>query len=937
MKPTRKHPNPSATSRFPGVLTLPLLTAASLAAWSGTAKAAELWWDGSGNWSDSKWSATYVPPSYTTAWNDDGTFGPTFIGVGGTVNVDGTYHVGAPGIGFDADGVILSGGVLVRTDPLINAPNTAGQTATINSELQGTVGLMKGRAGTLILSGANTYTGTTAINAGVVTVNSGGTLGNVANALTIGSGTSTAGTLNVNDNLTAGSLAVTTNGAGLTNAITVGAGKTFAVNGAVTLGAATSGANTKLTVTGATGTWNVAASGGTFRAGGSTANTYTSGTLDMSGLGGFNVDLGSSGSLFAVGHQQPGNPGASTNSWVATLAGNSTIKAATFSVGGNIQVTTPGTDYGGIVKLGSGTNIINANTIRIGPEAGLGRGSGKLQFNTSTGTLQLRAYDGTSNVTNFYIADMGNVNTSASVWSTVDWRGHSVDVAITNLLMSRNTNATGTQLTTSELFFDTGTLTVSSAKLGSSVGVGKKFNATITIGGGTANFGTGVGTAISLVDSVLASTPSGSATLQLNGGTTTLSGNLVRTDADSALTVSANVNLAGGTLDMSGFAIGTTNAVSLTTTSGTLKNIGSINSTGGAGIAKTGSGTLTLDGANAWTGPTAVSDGTLIAAKVSALPGQTASGKISVAAGKTLQLNTGGSGEFTATDIGNVLANATFTSTAILALNTTTGTTSVGTNITHDIALTKLGTGTLTLSGTNTYSGATTVSAGILSIDGSGSINNASAVTVNGGTFRYNNSTVAYGGTLTFTSGTIGGTNLGGSLGGQTIGTGQTLSPGNSPGTAVTTSQTWAGGGTYLWEINHATGTAGSDPGWDLETGSDTLGITATDGSKFKISVVSLTLANAGEAANFDPLTSYHWKIADFLNPVADFNAAAFNLDTSQFANPFTGTFGVALGGSGEVPGDNTEVYVTYVAVPETAAAVLGSLGLLILLRRRRA
>jgi autotransporter-associated beta strand protein len=123
--------------------------------------------------------------------------------------------------------------------------------------------------------------------------------------------------------------------------------------------------------------------------------------------------------------------------------------------------------------------------------------------------------------------------------------------------------------------------------------------------------------------------------------------------------------------------------------------------------------------------------------------------------------------------------------------------------------ITKTGAGVMELSGVNTYTGATNVSAGTLAVNGIGSINN-SAVTVNGGTFRYNSS-VAYSGTLTYASGTVGGTNLTGSLNNLTISSGQTLSPGNSPGTATTGSQTWAGGGTYDWEINDANATAGAD------------------------------------------------------------------------------------------------------------------------------
>ena len=248
--------------------------------------------------------------------------------------------------------------------------------------------------------------------------------------------------------------------------------------------------------------------------------------------------------------------------------------------------------------------------------------------------------------------------------------------------------------------------------------------------------------------------------------------------------------------------------------------------------------------------------------------------------------------------------------------------------------LVKNGTGTNILKSTSTYTGTTTINQGTLAVNGTGSIN-SSAVNINGGTFRYNSS-VAYSGTLTFTSGTIGGTNLTGSLGGLSIGTGQTISPGNSPGTADTTSQTWAAGGTYAWEMNDATGTAGSDPGWDLLSGTGNLNITATSGSEFNLFVTSLGIDDlAGNAINFNELLSYNWLIADF-DTITNFAASAFSIDTSSFTNTFTGTFGVALGNSGSIGGDSSQIYLTYTAVPEPGTAVLTGLTLLALLRRKR-
>ena len=102
----------------------------------------------------------------------------------------------------------------------------------------------------------------------------------------------------------------------------------------------------------------------------------------------------------------------------------------------------------------------------------------------------------------------------------------------------------------------------------------------------------------------------------------------------------------------------------------------------------------------------------------------------------------------------------------------------------------------------------------------------------NGATLAYSSS-VNLTKTATFVRGsTLAGTNWNGSLGGVTVssvGSGPSfISPGNSPGNAFTTTQTWGTGGSYIWEINDFSGSAGLNPGWDLLTLSGALTISAT-------------------------------------------------------------------------------------------------------------
>lgn len=436
---------------------------------------------------------------------------------------------------------------------------------------------------------------------------------------------------------------------------------------------------------------------------------------------------------------------------------------------------------------------------------------------------------------------------------------------------------------------------------------------------------------------------------------------------------------ASNTHDYSGrFSTAANQAYSINTNSQNVTWATDLISSGGT-LTKAGAGSLTLTGNNTFTGGVTISTGelkithgnalgtgpkTINAQNAGYLALDGSAGNISLASNLSITtaglsiLNSAGNNVINGT-VRTIAGNGTSTITSdggslnlagnidsgatgnrVLELSgTSTGANTVSGSIsngTATLAITKSGTGTWSITnGTNAYTGATNINAGTLAVSATGSINTSSGVNINGGDFRYNAST-NLSPTVTFNSGTISGTNWQGSLSGQTIGTGQTISPGNSPGTATTGAQTWASGGSYLWEINNATGTAGADPGWDLLSGSGTLDITAASGSAFNLLITSLTLSNsAGFATNFSDAGSYNWLIADFAT-ITGFDATDFNINTSAFANSFTGIFGVSLGGVGVVPGDNSQIFLTYTPVPEPRAALLGSLGLIALLRRRR-
>ena len=237
------------------------------------------------------------------------------------------------------------------------------------------------------------------------------------------------------------------------------------------------------------------------------------------------------------------------------------------------------------------------------------------------------------------------------------------------------------------------------------------------------------------------------ATLAVNvGGTSDFTTDNVTTLLAGLSTVSNNGLKAGAS-----FGFDTTNATGTVTYSTPL--VSSTGTGGGAvGFTKLGTGTLSLSGANTYTGPTTVSGGTLQFTKPAALyNGATenwTAANISVASGATLAVNVGGTTDFTPGNVSTLLtqistvANNGLKAGATVGFDTTNavGTVNYASPITNStgagggaVGVAKFGAGTLSLNGVSTYSGATTVSAGTLALGAFGSINNSSGISIAAG------------------------------------------------------------------------------------------------------------------------------------------------------------------------------------------------------------
>ncbi|MEM1159079.1 MAG: autotransporter domain-containing protein, partial [Verrucomicrobiota bacterium] len=314
-----------------------------------------------------------------------------------------------------------------------------------------------------------------------------------------------------------------------------------------------------------------------------------------------------------------------------------------------------------------------------------------------------------------------------------------------------------------------GTIAISDASGGTALTVGNSDDSTFqgviedhTSGSGSVlKSGTGTVT-FSGASTYSGSTTISEGTLQI-GNSLALQNSTVSIDVDDGLDVNGiDATLGGlegtGTLDLGTTSITIGGNNEDTTYSGVISGTGS--------VTKSGTGTTTLSGDNTYTGTTTISGG-------------------------ILQVGDGGSAGALA---GNIINNAN------LIFNRSSASTYAG-DISGTGTFMKQGSGTLTLTGTHSYTGATAIDAGILQINGS--LGNT-AVAVNNG------ATLGGSGTIT---------------GGVTVNSGGTLAPGNSPGTLTLGSLTLNAGSTTQFEINGTT--AGTDYDQIVVTGTAQLAGTA--------------------------------------------------------------------------------------------------------------
>jgi fibronectin-binding autotransporter adhesin len=661
---------------------------------------------------------------------------PNYSGgiAGYTFNIDGSPTLRARGTGFSTN-VNLS--LSPQANPLFD---TNGATATWSGVISGTGGLTKTNLGTLILSGTNTKGGTTTISGGVLRVSADAALGTASAPLVLAGGV-------------------------------LQYGASFSLNGArtITTSSPQSGIDTNgLVITLAN---PISGTGGIIKSGTGTlilsgANTYSGPSLVNTGT------LKTAGAAPALSPSSAMNLASgvvldvsSSSQTIASLSGsgNVSLGSSTLTLGGDHSNTT----YAGVIsgagsirKTGAGTfTLLGANTylggtilsqgaIDLGANATLGASALTCQ---NVATLALEAGASASNPINLSGANTINVSSGTGTLSGVISGTGSLTKQGSGALILSGSNTYGGTTTIGggvlRVSADTalGTASAPLVLAGGVLHYGASFSLngarTITTSSPQSGIDTN-GLVITLANPISGTggiIKSGTGTLILSGANTYSGPSLVNTGtlktagAAPALSPSSAMNLASGVvLDVSSSSqtvasLSGSGNVSLGSSTLTLggdhSNTTYAGVISGAGsITKTGAGTFTLLGANTYLGGTILSQGAIdlganATLGASALACQNAA---------TLVLEAGASAS------NPILLSGANT------INVSSGTGALSGVISGTGSLTKGGSGTLILSGSNTYEGTTTIDAGTLRVSADVALGTASApLTLAGGVLQY--------------------------------------------------------------------------------------------------------------------------------------------------------------------------------------------------------
>lgn len=718
---------------------------------------------------------------------------------GGTTVSSGTMSIGAGGTVGSITGNITNNATIQfnRSDAY-----------AYDGIISGTGNLVKVGAGTTTLTGNNTYNGTTTVSVGALRIASNNAIGTSNAIISSNAAMEIASGLSISNNITINGFGISSGGAirsisdlNILNGTTT-LGSAARINsdiGNLVLNGNISGVfgliiggsgNTIISGIITNPTTLTKSDSGTLEL--TSINTYTSttsisaGTLKLTGIG--TVGAGSivNNATFVIENNDlttiprdisgSGNIIKNLNTKIIltgtiTNTGTTTVNSGTLAIGSGGTTGSFSGSAGNFV-INSGTTLeINRSNANQFSRALSGEGSlvilggGTATFNTSlthtggttisAGTMSIGAGGTAGSIT-------GDILNNAAVqFSRSDAYTYAGIISGTGNLIKI---AAGTTTLTGSNSYS-GTTTISGGSL--------RIAHANALGSGTSTISIPANTALELIGGISLSRNLSSASAGISSGgslrnisgNNILNGNYIQTNASrinsdsDTLTLSNSGTLSGTfTLTLGGSGnINVERAIAIST----------------AGLTKDGSGTVLLSAANTYTGTTTLSGGTTRFATVQSLYNNNTANwiktKIIVNTGAVFAINVGGTNEFTTANVSTLLTNLLTTinnnglrSGSSIGFDTTNSPSdfTISSNITNStgtgsgsVGVVKLGIGTLILSGSNTYSGQTTINAGTLKA-GNATCFGTSTIVLNAGAtldlsgFTISNTIINNGGTI---------------------------------------------------------------------------------------------------------------------------------------------------------------------------------------------
>lgn len=690
-----------------------------------------------------------------------------YTGAGGTIagnfSANGLLNSGSGALTFSGNATVGASKELVFNSP--DGTRTLTLSGSVSDGAGGASGVTLTGGGKLSLTGNNTYSGVTVVSAGTLYINKSDALGSTnGNTVIYVSGSSvTGGMIQVAGNITIAeplTFVGSGDGAPWNSALSVpGGGGTNTLAGPITIAMSTS---VRLTASGAGTALNI--NGPVVRTGG--GSTLILGAGGTNGMVVVNYPINNNGGSVNT-HNGPGglvrlnaagnNFGAlnvQTYQTVQLGVSDALVPGCSLSVGGSS--ITSGDQAAGVFDMNGFNQTINSFSGDGVPAMGP---NNRLVTNSAPAlsVLTIGSSNGGGTFNGYMDGNIALIKNGTGVQTNRGPNRYTGGTTVNGgtLVLSNTVNHGSLTVNGGTFLFPpaltvNGTLsgtggTIDTGSAGTVLTVNQSTNTTFA--GALTNAGALVKSGVGTLTLSGANTYSGGTTVSQG---TLIFGKTASKPAAGSVTVSAGANLGLGLGGAGGFTVadidllwsGAMPGVTLDATS----RIGIDTSAGDAtyatsqpahGLVKTGTNTLTLTGANTYSGGTFVQAGVLSIPSTTALPGWNTGGSYWVSRDAGLAVGSAVSD----TEFATITGTGNFADGGFVGFDTTlsnrTYTVSISNTVNGALGLVKVGTNTLTLTSGSTYDGNTLINGGMVVIKNStalGSTNGCTVINRIGGT-----------------------------------------------------------------------------------------------------------------------------------------------------------------------------------------------------------